>query len=150
MEQLLANLRRQLALIQRLTETTRQERDCIIARDTVRLENCRQEKERLQATLSELEQKRSTLSHGKTLRELATLPTAHADELLALRQTMKEALRELQNENDTNMLYLKHELAYISCFREAATTEDQAQRYTKTGNLASYLQTSGPVISILA
>ena len=150
MEQLLANLQEQLNIIQTLTEAARQERDCITAGDTVRLESFRQNKERFRAKLLDLEQQRSALSQGKTLRELAALPEAPASELLALRQTMQQALRELQNENDTNMIYLKHELAYISCFREATTAEEHALRYTKRGNLAQQPQLSGPVISIFA
>lgn len=149
MEQLLANLNEQLSVITTLTELTRQERDAIAGKDAALMQQTLHEKERLQAVLSTLEEKRSILSDGLTLRELAALPDAPSEELLTLRETLQAALRELHNENTTNMVYLKNELAYLTRIREAITPET-ADCYTKNGALATKQQPTEPMISTKA
>ncbi|MDW7683024.1 MAG: flagellar export chaperone FlgN [Bacillota bacterium] len=141
--ELLNNLNEQLTIIEELVDVIRQEREAVLNRHVANLQHCRQEKERLQVALSRLEHERSTACGGRTLREMAALPEAPTDELLSLRRTLRAALRELKSEHDTNMLFWKHEMAYLNCMREAMNPEKNVNHYTKNGSIAPQNDAAG-------
>jgi len=149
-EELLTTLQAQLATVTALTEIIRRERNAIANNELALLQRCQQEKTQLQHRLRRLEERRELSAHGKSLRELAAAPGAPAEKLLTLRQNLQLALRELKIENETNALYLKHQLAYINCFRQAAGKEQHADGYTKTGKVSSQQTLSYAMVSILA
>jgi Mg2+ and Co2+ transporter CorA len=134
--ELLSNLLEQIDVIKTLTLLTRRERDALVNRDIPLLQSCRQEREQLQKNLAQLEQQRISLCRGLTLREIAAEPDAPAAELLHLRSTLKTALRELKSEHDTNTLFYKQEVAYLSLIRKAIAQETNAPNYTKNGAMA--------------
>jgi len=149
-EELLVTLQTQLATITALTEIIRQERGAIVINELELLQRCQQEKIRLQHDLQQLEEKRELSADGKSLRELAAVPGAPAEELLTLRQNLQLALRELKIENETNALYLKHQLAYINCFRQAAGKEQPTSSYSKTGKVSTRQNLAHAMVSVLA
>ncbi|MCW3488756.1 flagellar protein FlgN [Dethiobacter alkaliphilus] len=136
--ELIENLSEQLSIINTLTETTRREREALISRDIELLQNCRQEKDKLQENLLLLEQKRSALCHEQTLQEIAAAPEAPSDKLLDLRRQLKTALRLFKSEHDTNIIIYKHEMAYFNTMREAISTKMNAQHYTNKGAIAKH------------
>lgn len=150
MEELLTTLQAQLATITALTEIIRRERGAIADNELAVLQRCQQEKIRLQHHLQQLEERRELSAHGKSLRELAATPGTPTEELLTLRQNLQLALRELKIENETNALYLKHQLAYINCFRKAAGKEQPAGSYSKTGKIGTRQNLAHAMVSVLA
>lgn len=150
MEELLTTLQAQLSTITALTEILRQERYAIAKNEPALMHYCQQEKSKLQHGLQRLEEERENSAHGKSLKELAAAPGAPAEKLLTLRQNLLLALRELKTENETNALYLKHQLAYINCFRQAAGNELQTNSYTKTGIVSTRQNTACALVSALA
>lgn len=150
MEELIITLQTQLATVTTLTEIVRRERDAIASNELELLQRCQQEKSEFQHRLRRLEEKRELSSHGKSLRELAATPGAPAEKLFALRQNLQHALRELKTENETNTLYLKHQLAYINCFRHLAGREQRTDGYTKTGRVNADQNLSYAMVSVLA
>ena len=150
MEELLTTLQTQLATITALTEIIRRERSAIVESDLELLQRCQQEKIRLQHHLQHLEERRNLSAQGKSLRELASTHGAPTEELLTLRQNLQLALRELKIENETNALYLKHQLAYINCFRQAAGKEQPTSSYSKTGKVSTRQNLSHAMVSVLA
>lgn len=150
MKELLATLHAQLATITTLTKIIRRERDAIAGGNLELLQHCQQEKEAFQRQLWRLEESRHFSAQGKSLREIAVAPGAPAEDLLALRQNLQLALRELKLENETNSLFLKHQLAYLNCFREAARKELTTNRYTKTGKITIRQSLPDSMVSVLA
>lgn len=150
MEELLTTLQAQLATITALTEIIRRERGAIAKKELALLQRCQQEKTELQHRLRLLEAKRELSADGKSLRELAAVAGAPTELLLTLRQKMQLALRELKIENETNALYLKHELAYINCFRQASGKERRTDAYTQTGKISLRQNLACTIVSALA
>jgi len=148
-EELLTTLQAQLATITALTEIIRRERGAIAENELTLLQRCQQEKAEYQQRLRRLEAKRELSADGKSLRELAAVPGAPAEKLLTLRQSLQLALRELKIENETNALYLKHQLAYINCFRPLINTQPTAA-YTQTGKVSTRQNLACTIVSALA
>ncbi len=136
MKQLITNLEQQKTILHELSTLLLEERDAIISNDSTLLIELLQNKEDYQAALNALEQNRLLLSGEQTLNQIAE----SADEkdrrlLLSLAEELKNKIRELHSINDTNMILLKHNLAYFSHLRKTLVPEQRFAPYDKKGYL---------------
>lgn len=135
-QKLIENLELQKTALNELAALLLQEREAIMNNESTLLTHLLQQKADCQAALAALEQKRIVLSGEKTLSQL----TVNADEtakslLSSLAEELKKKLRELRSINDTNLLLLKHNLAYFRHLRQIFTPEQGITPYNKTGTL---------------
>lgn len=150
MEQLLVTLQEQLATIHALTCVLLRERKAITEKNMFCLKACQEEKEFLTQKLSGLEQERDAICLGKSLREIASAPDAPVHELLQLRNSLQAAFRKMNCEHETNIVYMKLELAYIRNICTALTAMGSTNRYTDKGTIAVQQRADASLVSLFA
>lgn len=137
MNNIIENLEQQKTALHELATILLQEREAITKNNGTMLIKLLQQKEDCQTALAILEQNRIVLTGEQTLTQL----TATADEtvkslLSSLAEEIKTKLRELRSINDTNLLLLKHNLAYFRHLRQTLTPEYGINPYDKNGSLS--------------
>jgi flagellar biosynthesis/type III secretory pathway chaperone len=136
-KKLIQNLELQKTALNELATLLLQEREAIINNECALLIKLLQQKEDCQAALATLEQNRLLLSGEQTLTQLTATADETAKSLLSsLAEELKNKFRELRSINDTNMLLLKHNLAYFRHLRQTLASGHGIIPYDKNGSLS--------------
>lgn len=136
MNKLIENLELQKSTLHGFATLLLQEREAILNNEGTLLIKLLQQKEDYQAVLATLEKNRVLLTGQQTLTQLTATADEPAKNLLSsLAEELKNKLRELRSINETNMLLLKHNLAFFNHLRQTFAPEPVVIPYDKNGAL---------------